>query len=135
MPDFTARITVPIGNLTFRDTFNVPARINPLPGVDPRYVKVAKASTSMQAKATVSGTEGPLDSALGGRLFKWWWAQWPGYPAVAKSLPTITTPRGQSSVADVTSFPNNDSDRNGLWLLMCWREGGGGVMLPFNVET
>lgn len=136
MPDFTAQITTPADNLPFADVFNTPARLNPIPGVDPRYVKVGAAASSIQAKATVGGTLAPMDAALGGRLFQWWWVQWPGYPAApVDGYPPIVLSAGQSSIATVNNFPNNVVSWRGLWILECWREGGGGMLLPFNVET
>jgi hypothetical protein len=137
MPDFTARVTTPSSTLEFADTFNVPARLNPVAGHPHRYVQVVDSLTSVVAKATVGVVEGELDANLGGRLFQWWWVQWPNYPAMppGRSLPTITTGAGQSSVATLAAFPSAEASFLGLWLLMCWREGGGGVMLPFNVEA
>lgn len=138
MPDFTARITTPSATLAFTDSAS-PSRLNPAPGHPPRHVLVDTSDATLVAKATVGGVEGPTDFALGGRPFQWWWVQYPGWPGPPpKSLPAITHPVGYSSIAELGP-PSPFADVGGVWvghwILMCWREGGGGVMLPFNVES
>lgn len=133
MADFTARWTTPGSTVTFTDEVGSPTRLNPRSGKPHRrYELVVSLSGALVAKATVSGSEGPLDATLGGRLFSWHWVQWPGYPTKPAGLPTISTPAGQSSVAsaDVSGWPT----ASGLWILCCRRADGGAVMLPLTTR-
>lgn len=133
MPDFTVRWTTPSAAAAFADTLGSPSRLNPRSGKPHRrHELVVTSSGAAVAKATVGGVEGEVDANLGGRLFTWHWTQWSGYPALPTSLPVITSPAGQSSVAntDVSTFPVV----SGLWILCCRREGGGAVMLPLTTR-
>lgn len=132
MADFTARITTGV-TVKAWDATAVPVNT---PNSRPHLHAYADLTeTAIIAEATVLGVEGEVDANLGGRLFLWWWAQWPGFPhAPVKSLPSIVLGSGQSSVASVELFPNGDIDWLGHWVFACRREEGGIVYLPFDVE-
>jgi len=135
MPDFTARITTAGDVKVFVDTTaakpycrggDAPSRLNARPGLPHRYLRFYPGDTIAFA-ATVGGVEGPLDAALGGRLFAITWAEWTGtYPL------SITSPAGQSSVGSVV-IPTG----SGWWghHAVCFRRPeGGSVVVSFEVE-
>ena len=133
MADFTARITSGVDRKAW-DVTGVPVN-TPTARPHRHAFSDIGAVTEVIAKATVDGVEGEVDANLGGRLFLWWWAQWPSFPNTpVKSLPLITIGAGQSSVATISLFPNGDTDWFGHWVLACRREEGGIVYLPFDVE-
>lgn len=136
MPDFTARWTTPSVTVSFEDELGDPPRLNPRAGKPHRRLEVGLSAFgfggAVVAQATVGGVEGEVDAILGARLFTWDWVQWPGYPAKPSSLPVITNPAGQSSVAntDVSLW----SLLTGLWVLSCRRVDGGAVLLPLTTR-
>lgn len=81
---------------------------------------------TMTVKAIVSGVVGPLDGALGGRLFTAAWVEWSGI-----APPLIVQASGQSSVvtADL-AFTNA-----GHFILRLARAGSGSFFVPFDVEN
>lgn len=127
MPDFTARITSGSTNEIWVDpeTASAPSRLNVFPHRQARYVRVQQ-SDIIVVKATVGGVEGPLDTALGGRLFSSWWAEWSG-----DAPPALTHTPSSSSILTV-SF---GADHLGHFLLMLVREDGGKVGIHLNVEA
>ncbi|HZL96815.1 MAG TPA: hypothetical protein VFB99_24380 [Vicinamibacterales bacterium] len=130
MPDFTARPTAGFTVEIWEDAeFNdpdppaglYPSRINPLPGAPHRYYRVITGSL-VTIKATVGGVEGPLDAALGGRLFTSSFGEWPIWPT--GGLPAISSPAGQTSVATFTPLVG------GHLLFTMRRTDGGAVLIP-----
>lgn len=94
------------------------SRLNPHPGHPHRKVR-ARPGVPFTFKATVDGVEGPMDAALGGRLFYCWPI---GFPTGA-AVPAFTAPAGQSSVRTVLlTTPGNYHFGMG-------RHGGGGAVL------
>lgn len=127
MPNFTARLFSGGTVTVWSDpaTATAPSRLNPNPARLHTYLRVAP-STSISVRATVGGVEGPLDGALGGKLFTAWWAHWSGpFP------PAIVQPAGQTSVANVTF----GATHLGHFILFLGRDGGGAVGIPFDVEA
>lgn len=130
MPDFTAR---PTAGFTVQiwtdpafddpsddpDLGEFPSRINPLPGAPHRYYRIVVGLT-VTIKATVGGVEGPLDGALGGRLFTSSFGEWP----MPGGLPSISSPGGQSSVATFAAI------NAGHHLFTMRRTDGGAVLIP-----
>lgn len=120
MPDFDARFT---GSTTLEvwsdpPLGDSPSRINPYPEHPLRYRQVLTGDV-VEFSAVVGGVEGPLDSALAGRLFYGWMIECPTPTAV----PPVTSPPGQSSVVSFTpSAP-------GHYTYMMRRRGGGGIIL------
>jgi hypothetical protein len=127
VPNFTARL-VPSADVTLQvwtdpPTGSAPSRLNPRDVYQHGYWRVA-IGTTVEVRAKVNGVEVPLDTALGGNLFTYHWAEW-----TTTSPPVITSPAGQSSVATFTV-----SNMTGHYLLFVRRKGGGGVGLHFDVE-
>src|SRR5690606_39257715 len=110
----------------------VPSRMNPALGHPHRYVPISLATSGVQARATVAGVEAPDDSALGGRLFTWWWVQTPAYPTPRPSIQHLA---GKTSEVDLVGWPGDSSLALGLWVLGVRRDGGGALLVPFNVEA
>lgn len=121
MPDFTARPTSGHTLVIWEDpeSGGMPTRINPLPGAPHRYYRVITNST-ITVKATVAGVEGPLDAALGGRLFTCSFGEWP-----TGGLPSVTGAAGQSSVVTFKAIVG------GHLLFQMRRTDGGGIFIPF----
>lgn len=129
MPDFTARITAGAAVDSWLDPARpaltqgpndpgAPSRLNPRPGY-PHKRWVAQPSVAVTFKATVAGVEGPLDTALGGRLFYCWPIEQP----TGSTLPVFTHPAGQTSVRTVLLVAP------GHYLFGFGRHGGGGAVL------
>lgn len=129
MPDFTLRPTAGVSVQIWEDPAydpvdtpdlgEFPSRINPLPGAPHRYYRIIVGAL-VTIKATVGGVEGPLDGALGGRLFTSSFGEWP----LPGGLPAISSPGGQSSVATFTPI------KAGHHLFTMRRTDGGAVLLP-----
>lgn len=118
MPDFTARFSAGTELVVWRDppTETKPTRLNPFPQFPHRYRR-AEVGEEIEIRATVDGVEAPLDSALDGRLFLGWLAEWPGLK------PVITSPPGQSSVRRFTPIDE------GHYTYVLRRKSGGGIIL------
>lgn len=82
-----------------------------------------------QLRVTLGGVDGPMDAALAGKLFLWSWVD---KPSLAYPIPTLPI-AGQSSVLDFAS--GIFVGRPGHYALLCWREGSGGVVVPWEVEN
>lgn len=123
MPDFTARPTAGTTVAIWTDPpdGDLPTRINPLPGAPHRYHR-GQINVAITIDATVDGVEGPLDAALGGRLFVHSFGEWP-----TGGLASITSPGGQSSVATFTPL------QPGHLLFTMRREDGGAVLIPLYI--
>lgn len=93
-----------------------PSRINAVPHL-PLKRRLALTSDPVEIRAVVAGVEGPLDAALGGRLFYGWWIEYPTTPPLMIFAPA------QSSVLTFTpAVP-------GHYTYMLRRLGGGGLIL------
>jgi hypothetical protein len=92
-----------------------------------RYARVGHGGlpTSVTVSAVVGGVAAPLDAALGGRLFTWWWED-----KGAGAPPSVAPPAGHTSTVSPLFTPDN----LGTWVLACYRDGGGCVRVPFSVE-
>lgn len=95
MPDFTVRPTAGavLEGWTYAD---LPSKINPFTSHGHRRYRVPVGG-SATFKCKVAGVEGPADGALGGRLFNWWWVEWP------LSQPAIASGGGFTSIATFTT--------------------------------
>lgn len=124
MPDFEARFTIGTTLETWEDPplGSTPSRINPEPE-HPLNYRRALLATTIEIRAVVGGVVGPLDSALGGRLFYGWMIECPTPDAV----PPVSSPAGQSSV--VSFYPI----AAGHYAYMIRRQGGGGIILHVDV--
>jgi hypothetical protein len=123
MSDFSARLTSGVTPVTWLDpaTVTAPSRINPRAGIPHIYLE--QSSPTIIAKATVAGVEGPADTALGGRLFKWSWAELPS----GWAPPALVSSAGHSAEVSITPNPAF----YGHCVLLCWRKGGGAQLLQF----
>lgn len=133
MPDFTARVfsgatlelwqdpARPAGTQGGSDP-GAPSRVNPLPDA-PHRRYVATLGAPVVVRATVGGVEGPLDSALGGRLFTAWWVEQAG-PAIG--------PVGTASKSSEQTFT---PQAEGHYTLGLERDQGGAIFLPVDVES
>ncbi len=122
MPDFTARFTAGVQLTPWDDHAGsgVP-RTNPIPARPHRYYR-AQIGVQVEIKATVGGVEGPLDGALGGRLFSSDFAEYPGPPIVPAGV------AGQSSVQRFTP------QHLGHYLWVMRRATGGAFAMHMDVE-
>jgi len=98
-----------------------PPRTNPVAGHPPSYYRASLGAT---VEAIVGGVAGPLDAALGGRLFTTHFAELPIWPP-----PLIASPAGQTSRATFTPY------LIGHHLVVLRRDGGGAIALHFDVEA
>ncbi len=123
MADFTASFTggVALERWTDPPSGARPSRINPLPN-RPHLRRVGVTGAPITIRARVAGVTGPMDAALGGRLFVAWLAEYPS--AVS---PPIVKPAGQSSVRTFTPT------MAGHYTFVLRRAGGGGVILHVDV--
>lgn len=98
-------------------TVTRPSRINPAP--NHRHLR-RRATVGVQVtlSAVVAGVTGPLDGALGGRLFFGWFLEYPTF-----SAPGVTVPAGQSSVRRFTPT------LAGHYTYLLRRADGGGLIL------
>jgi hypothetical protein len=125
MPDFLARFAAG----TTLETWSDPplgdraSRINPFNQRPHRYRR-ALLGEEVEVEAAVAGVSGPLDAALGGRLFFGWFAE-----HASTSPPAVTSPPGQSSVRRFTP------GQTGHYTYVLRRTGGGGIILHLDVET
>lgn len=122
MADFSARFTGGPTLTIWRDPplETKPSRINPLPQYPHRYHR-ADVNFEIEITATVDGVEGPLDSALDGRLFLGWLAEYP------EPKPMVTSPPGQSSIRRFTPTAV------GHYTYVLRRKSGGGIILHVDV--
>ncbi len=133
MPDFTARITAGATLTLWNDPDRPPAtqspddpgapsRLNPLPDAPHRRFR-GQVGVEIEVSATIGGVEGPLDAALGGRLFRAWLLDQAGI-ALGPS-----NPAGQSSVQRFTPLAA------GAYTLGIERDQGGAIFVPVDVEA
>jgi hypothetical protein len=107
-------------------TPSAPSRLNPRATYPHRYLRIAGDGLAV-FEAQVGGVWGPLDAALGGRLFLASWVQWSGdWPA------PIVQPAGHSARAEVMISTVHNA---GYHQILFWRPSGGAIALPFNVEA
>lgn len=124
MPDFGARFTAGTTLEPWSDPplGARPSRVNGFLEQPQRY-QHGVVGNQVTLTASVGGVAGPLDAALGGRLFLGWFAECPG------TRPTVATPAGQSSVRRFTPVDP------GHYTYVLRRQGGGGVILHLDVEA
>lgn len=124
MPNFTARVS---SGVTL-ETWNDPATVDAPPRVQatewPLRRWKATVGTPVAAVASVGGAEGPLDGALGGALFSWWFAEWPGL-----APPSLVFTAGQTSLVSFTP------PRSGHYTLVGRRAQGGAVVLHVDARV
>jgi hypothetical protein len=123
MPDFGASFT---GGTTLERWADPaldqrPSRINPDP-LHPHRYRRSEVGEEIEVTASVGGVAGPLDAALGGRLFLGWFAECP-----TGNGPAVTIPPGQSSVRRFTVAAG------GHYTYVLRRQGGGGIILHVDV--
>jgi hypothetical protein len=124
MPDFLARFAAG----TTLETWSDPplgdraGRLNPFIQRPHRYRR-AESGALVEIAGVVAGVVGPLDGALGGRLFYGWFAE-----TASGSPPAVTSPPGQSSVRRFTPTAF------GHYTYVLRRAGGGGVILHIECE-
>ncbi len=129
MPNFTARPTAGVSLITWLDpaasadycTGTAPSRINPDPAHPHKHYRGT--GTEITLKATVGGTEGPADGALGGNLFHTYFSRWPG-----AAPPLVTFTAGFTSIA---KFTPTDT---GHYVFVFYRPSGGAVGVHLDVE-
>jgi len=103
---------------------DVPSRINPNPEHGHKR-HVGSVGVQITLTATVGGVVAPLDAALGGKLFKVFFAELPAGPP-----PALSNPVGQSSVQRFTpTVPGHYSLRLALDPL------GGSIFHHVDVEA
>lgn len=102
MADFTLRVAVGVNPGRWLDPIDPstgrPSRVNPREGF-PHFRWRGRVATQISVIATVAGVEGPLDTALGGRLFSAWFSQAPFLP----QPPPLAAP-GRSSHQSFTPY-------------------------------
>lgn len=100
-----------------------PSRLNPTLGV-PHKMRLATVGTQVEITATVGGVAGPLDTALGGRLFYAWAVE------KAQGSPiSFSSPAGKSSVQRFTPLTE------GHYCIGIARQEGGSVLIHIDAET
>lgn len=97
MPSFSARITAGATLQPWLDPApaDLASRINPTARRGHKR-RVGAVGTEVTVTATVDGNAAPLDSALDGKLFFGFFAEYPGL------APALSSPAGQSSVQRFT---------------------------------
>lgn len=122
MADFDARFTAGASLEVWSDPplGAQPSRINPLPAI-PHRRRVATLGNEVEISAIVAAVEGPVDGALGGRLFYGWLAEYAG------ARPNVSSPSGQSSVRRFTPTAP------GHFTYVLRRQRGGGIILHLDV--
>lgn len=125
MPDFTLKIS---SNVTLTDWVDAasatrPTRLNPKEGHPAKRLKVTVGET-VTLTAVYGGTEGPLDSALGGRLFHGDHVEAPHIWALGWS-----SPAGQSSVQSFVAAVA------GSYTVQLRHEGGGAILVHIDAEV
>lgn len=120
MPNFEARLTSGATRAIWTDPEDGdrPSRINNDERRPHSYREVT-VGVPVTASAIVGGVTAPLDAALSGDLFLWWFGEVPTWPA-----PALSSPGGQSSV--VTFTPEHE----GHHLLIALRTDGGRCLVP-----
>ncbi len=99
-----------------------PPRINPT--LDHPHMHWVGTTGWLQLSAMVGGVDGPLDTALGGRLFSWRPLEWPG-----ATEPWLFQDSGCSSVADV------NCNVVGHYAIQARRSGGGAVIVHYDAVS
>lgn len=107
----------------------VPSRLNARPDVPHSFLRVSR-GTTLEILAEVGGVLGPLDAALGGRLFTWSWVDHPDL-GLASPIP-FTLTAGQSSRVQI---PSNaiGPEPQGHYAIMATRTDGGAQIVPFEL--
>ena len=125
MPNFDAVFTASGSRQVWTDaaTLTKPSRLN---NDERRPHTYRRCITSLPAtvSAIVDGVVGPLDAALGGDLFEWWFGEYP----TAGPPPATSSPGGQTSVVSFTPA------HLGFYLLVASRTDGGRLLVPFIVD-
>lgn len=122
MPDFDVRVASGVELRRWSDPVGPngePSRVRPHPGHDQLYW-LGKVARPVVIRCSVAGVEGPLDAALGGRLFA-------AYLAEGFGPPLFTGAAGQSSVISWT--PTSA----GHHLVGIRRPDGGAYLIPFDI--
>lgn len=134
MPDFEVAITdpQPVGGdratITLDEWLDPegpggqPSRVNHRPGHPQLYYHCTQGL--LRLEAIVNGVSAPMDAALGGRLFEYSWVE-----HASVNYPSMTGLASQSSVVDI-ELPSA-----GHYTFAMRREGGGAVILHFDVDT
>lgn len=128
MPNFSLRITAGATSTIWQDpaTATLPSRLNPIAQHQHRCW-FASPLLDLVLQATVGGVEGPADAALGGKLFKWSWVE---QADSGWSAPIPAT----AGFTSITTFPaGHFHSHGGHYTLLCWRDGGGAVAIPFEI--
>lgn len=125
MPDFELKISSNVTVVDWIDNGNAstPSRLNPKVGRNEKRLSVNVGQT-VTLTATVGEVEGPLDSALDGRLFH-------GDHVEAPHVWTLgwSNPDGQSSAQSfVPTIP-------GSYTVQLRREGGGAIIVHIDAEA
>lgn len=130
MADFSVRIASGGTPATWTDpaTGSAPSRLNPFAAHPHRSINMLPGS-ALQLRVTLAGVDGPLDAVLVGKLFLWSWAD---RPSVSYLIPTVTVV-GQTSVLDFAA--GTFTGKPGHYAILCWREGSGGVVVPWEVDN
>lgn len=126
MPDFSVQLLgTSVAVWDDPATADAPSRLNPEPAHLQTYARAAL-PRRLTLSAVVGGVVGPLDAALGGRLFQVAWAEWSGpFP------PHIVQTAGRSSVATIDLGERHV----GHFVLVFRRPGGGAIAVPFDGEA
>ena len=135
MPDFFVTIQGSTDRPAWTDPASenpiAPSRLNPDPVHPHTYqrilVTLPSAQVSIQMVATVGGVSGPVDAALGGRLFTGVWAEWSG----TAGPPIIFPAPNQSSVMTLIF----DGTHLGHQTFRMTRKNGGLFLVHLDVES
>lgn len=122
MPDFSAVFSQGTTLVAWTDPPDAfrPSRLNPIIGHGHQR-RVGTIGVSVSVLATVGGVSGPLDSALGGRLFLGMFAESPGSPPAMNPVP------GQSSLQRFRPA------EGGHYTFVMRRDGGGAIFFHLDV--
>jgi hypothetical protein len=110
----------PAGTVDAEDP-GAPSRVNSKVGTQQR-MRLGTVGTPIELTATLGGVAGPLDSALGGKLFLAWFAEQAGTVG-------LVSPAGQSSVQSFTP------PTPGHYTVGMFREDSGAVLVHLDVEA
>lgn len=125
MADFTTVFSTGVTSAQWLDPAGPagvpPSRLNARTGF-PHTRWMGKVGTQITVSAVVAGVTGPLDSALGGRLFQSWFVQAPASPLACSS------PGGQSSVQAFTP------PAPGHYVVALYRQAGGTEHIHVDVQ-
>lgn len=109
---------------TWADESATPSRLNPAAGHPHRYWRVnTAASGTLKLSITMAGNLEPTDAVMGD-VMQWSWVE------SASPSPPITSPAGQTSIAEVEL----SQLVRGHHQILAWFPGGGSVALMFMVK-